>query len=55
MVIVTLMVVTMGPSVPGNTIVWPNLSLPFTRHTSIVVPKPPIAFTSRIVHCSSSV
>ena len=37
--------VTMGPSVPPITTVCPSLMLPFTRITSIVVPRPAMAFT----------
>lgn len=40
-----LICVTMGPSVPAMTIWSLSRSFPFTRMTSIVVPKPWIAFT----------
>lgn len=42
-----------GPSVPAKTIVSPSLIVPFDRMTSIVVPKPSMILTSRMVHSSS--
>ena len=47
--------VTIGPSVPATTMVWPSFRVPFTRQMSMVVPMPGMAFTSRTVACSSSV
>mmetsp|Transcript_92285 Transcript_92285/g.287641 ORF Transcript_92285/g.287641 Transcript_92285/m.287641 type:complete len:228 (-) Transcript_92285:674-1357(-) len=48
------MVVTMGPFMPAMTIWSPSRSVPFTRTTSMVVPRPSMFFTSMTVHCSSS-
>jgi hypothetical protein len=40
-----LIVVTMGPSIVLTTIVSPSLNVPFNSTTSIVKPKPSMAFT----------
>mmetsp|Transcript_10003 Transcript_10003/g.19199 ORF Transcript_10003/g.19199 Transcript_10003/m.19199 type:complete len:219 (+) Transcript_10003:967-1623(+) len=45
-----LIVVTMGLSMPAQTMVSPRLRLPETRRTSRVVPMPSIFFTSRTEH-----
>ena len=41
----------MGPAMPHTTIVSPSRSSPFTSTTSMVVPRPSIVLTSRIVAC----
>ena len=43
-------VVTIGPPRPHTTIVSPSRNMPFTRITSIVVPRPSICFTSSTEH-----
>mmetsp|Transcript_117878 Transcript_117878/g.313578 ORF Transcript_117878/g.313578 Transcript_117878/m.313578 type:complete len:255 (+) Transcript_117878:739-1503(+) len=48
------MVVTMGPLMPAITIWSPSRSVPLTRTTSIVVPRPSMFLTSMTVHCNSS-
>lgn len=47
-------VVTIGPLKPDSTIVSPTCKVPFTKITSIVVPRPSITLTSRTVHSNSS-
>mmetsp|Transcript_36534 Transcript_36534/g.91434 ORF Transcript_36534/g.91434 Transcript_36534/m.91434 type:complete len:258 (-) Transcript_36534:1614-2387(-) len=49
-----LMFVTIGPLIPHTMMVSPSCSVPLTRITSIVVPRPSMFLTSRMVHCSSS-
>jgi len=41
--------VTIGPSVPATTKVSPSLKVPLLNITSIVVPSPGIALTSKTV------
>mmetsp|Transcript_62284 Transcript_62284/g.157398 ORF Transcript_62284/g.157398 Transcript_62284/m.157398 type:complete len:234 (-) Transcript_62284:3037-3738(-) len=47
-------VVTIGPLMPAMTIWSPFRKVPFTRMTSIVVPRPSMFFTSMTVHVNSS-
>lgn len=44
-----LICVTIGPSVPANTMVSPSFSFPLIKIQSIVVPSPGIALTSSTV------
>mmetsp|Transcript_111852 Transcript_111852/g.316398 ORF Transcript_111852/g.316398 Transcript_111852/m.316398 type:complete len:256 (+) Transcript_111852:756-1523(+) len=48
------MVVTIAPPIPAMTIWSPSRKVPFTRITSIVVPRPSMFLTSITVHWSSS-
>ena len=42
---------TIGPSIPAKTIVSPSRRVPFTRMTSIVVPRPGRALTCKTHQC----
>src|SRR5690242_19004493 len=46
------MLVALRPSRPHTTMRSPSCSTPFTRMTSIVVPRPSTTFTSSTVACS---